>query len=133
MNKQDLAKFGEDLAVKFLSHNDYKILQRNFHSVYGEIDIICQQKDQLIFVEVKTRKSLKFGTALEAVTSAKKEKIIKTAFNYLAKNELDVPIRYDIITIQYIARDKEYQLQHIRNAFFARPYSSIPSSKYGPR
>ncbi len=124
MNKRDLAKFGEDIAANYLSHNDYDILQRNYHSVYGEIDIVCKKETQYVFVEVKTRKSAKFGEALAAVTESKRIKIIKTADNYIAKNELEVGVRFDIITLQYLTKEGQYRLKHIKNAFFSEPYSN---------
>ena len=117
MNAKELAKFGEDIAVKFLGHNGYQIIERNYHSVYGEIDIICKKSNQLIFVEVKARKSNKFGEPLDAITEKKREKIIKTTYHYLAKYNLELPLRFDIITIQYISKDKNYKFQHIKNAF----------------
>ena len=75
MNRKKLAKFGEDIAAQFLENNDYEILKRNYHSVYGEIDIICKKDNQLIFVEVKARQSDKFGGPLDAITENKKDKI----------------------------------------------------------
>lgn len=121
MNRKELAQFGEDLAVKFLEHNDYKIIERNYHSIYGEIDIICKKSNQLIFVEVKARKSLKFGEPLEAITEKKREKIIKTAYHFITKHQIDLSIRFDIITIQYISKEKRYKFEHIRNAFLGTP------------
>lgn len=119
MNKRELAEFGENLAKKYLEHNDYQILEKNYHSIYGEIDLICKKDKIYTFIEVKTRKSPKFGTALESITNSKKEKIIKTAKIYLAKNRLEVPVRYDIITIQYLSESNNYSFKHFKNAFFA--------------
>ena len=127
MNRKELAKFGEDLATRFLKHNDYKIIERNYHSIYGEIDIICKKDNQLIFVEVKARKSLKFGEALEAITEKKRGKIIKTAYHFITKHQLDLSIRFDIITIQYISKEKGYKFEHIKNAFLGTP---IPAPFY---
>lgn len=59
MNKKEFAQFGENLATKFLEHNEYQIIERNYHSLYGEIVIICKKNNQIIFVEVKARKSIK--------------------------------------------------------------------------
>ncbi|MBC8525330.1 MAG: YraN family protein [Candidatus Cloacimonetes bacterium] len=117
MNAKELAQFGEDLATRFLEHNDYQIIERNYHSIYGEIDIVCKKDNQLIFVEVKARKSFKFGGPLEAVTEKKRQKIIKTAYHFLAKHQLELSVRFDIITIQYIPKNNDYKFEHIKNAF----------------
>ena len=77
-----LGKLGEDFAVKFLLQKDYRILARNFRSRFGEIDIVAQKGDALVFVEVKTRWSKKFGGPFEAVTPWKIQKIKRTAEYY---------------------------------------------------
>lgn len=74
-----LGKLGEDFAATFLSTRGYKILQRNFRSYFGEVDIVAIKDNSLIFVEVKTRFSKKFGNPFEAVTPSKVRKISKTA------------------------------------------------------
>jgi putative endonuclease len=117
MERKDLAQFGEDIAVKYLKHNGYQIVERNYHSPYGEIDIICKQGEVLVCVEVKARKSLKFGEPLAAVTQRKQNRIVKTAYHYLATHESESPIRFDIITLQYIPKEDSYKLEHIKNAF----------------
>jgi len=117
MDRKEFGKFGEDLATKFLEHNGYRIIERNYHSIYGEIDIICKKNSQLIFVEVKARKSIKFGEPLEAVTEKKRQKIVKTAYHFLTKHQCESPVRFDIITIKYISKEKGYKLEHIKNAF----------------
>ncbi|MBS3741028.1 MAG: YraN family protein [Candidatus Cloacimonetes bacterium] len=129
VNRYKLAKFGEDIAAKYLKHNGYKILERNYHSVYGEIDIICQKDAQLIFVEVKTRRSNKYGSPLEAITESKKQKIIKASYEYIADRDLELPMRYDVITIKYIPSDDNYAFKHMKNVFFAESYSNNWSSK----
>lgn len=63
-----LGKLGEDLAIKFLQKQGYKFIEKNFHSRYGEIDIVAQEKDTLVFIEVKTRYSKEFGLPEESIT-----------------------------------------------------------------
>ncbi len=120
--KKTLSQFGEDTAAQFLEHNGYEIITRNYHSPYGEIDIICKQNELLVLVEVKARKSHAYGTALDAITEKKREKIIKTAYHYLAKHDLEVPIRFDVITLEFDKQTKEYALEHIQNAFLGEDY-----------
>lgn len=122
MDRKDLAQFGEDIAVRYLQHNGYQIVTRNYHSPYGEIDIICKKGELIVCVEVKARRSLKFGEPLEAVTEKKQKRIIKTAYHYLASQESESPIRFDIITLQYISKEDSYKLEHIKNAFMGEPF-----------
>lgn len=79
---KSLGEKGEDIACELLKKAGYKILQRNFSGKFGEIDIIAISGDTLVFIEVKTRKSLRFGMPEEAVTPAKLGKIKKTAEYY---------------------------------------------------
>jgi len=129
VNRYKLAKFGEDITVQYLTNNNYQILERNFHSIYGEIDIICQKNRQLVFVEVKTRRSNRFGEALAAITNQKKDKIIRAAYEYIAKKDIEISMRFDVVTIKFIKKDNNYAFDHIKNAFFADNYSSKFSSK----
>lgn len=90
---------GEDAAANFLKKSGFKIIERNYKNKIGEIDIIAKNKENLVFVEVKTRSSDKFGTPAEAVTYYKKQKIVNTAKFYLMKNPTDLNIRFDIIEV----------------------------------
>ena len=75
--RKSLGKFGENLAVSFLKKKGYKILERNFViSGFGEIDIICKKKDRVIFVEVRTKSNLLYGTLEESITPKKQQKLI---------------------------------------------------------
>ncbi|GAH25429.1 unnamed protein product [marine sediment metagenome] len=88
MDNINIGKYGEDLACKYLETKGYKIKERNFHTFLGEIDIISKYKGDIIFVEVKTRRSDKFGYPEEAINYNKQRKIIKNALCYLAKYNL---------------------------------------------
>ena len=90
---------GEDAAAEFLKKKKYKIIERNYKNKIGEIDIIARTKTDLVFVEVKTRSSEKFGTPAEAVTYYKKQKIVNTARYYLMKNPTGLNISFDIIEV----------------------------------
>ncbi|MCD6330499.1 MAG: YraN family protein [Candidatus Cloacimonetes bacterium] len=116
------ATFGEDTAVQFLKDRNYTIIERNYHSPYGEIDIICSKDGVLVFVEVKARRSHSFGEALDAVTESKRQKIIKTTYHYIAKQGIELPVRFDIITLDYNKNSKDYSIRHIKNAFFGEDY-----------
>jgi len=115
MNKKTLGKNGEKLAENFLIKKGFKILQKNFCIRGGEIDIIAQEKETIIFIEVKTRKSKIFGEVIEQISKRQKNKIIKTAMNYLNLNNLsNCHWRIDVITIFY--QTKNYQINHFKNA-----------------
>jgi len=99
-NKRSKGNIGENLACQFLKKQGYKIIERNFYSRVGEIDIIAQDDDTLVFVEVKTRWSKRFGTAAESVTPWKLKSIIKTAQYYkLLHPELPESLRIDVVAV----------------------------------
>ncbi|NLT95106.1 MAG: YraN family protein [Clostridia bacterium] len=83
-----LGQKGEDLAVKELVSRGYKILERNFRCKIGEIDIIAQEKDTLVFIEVRSKSGSEYGLPQETVMSKKKKTIRKVAEFYLMKNKL---------------------------------------------
>ena len=88
------------MAVTYLKKKKYKILEQNYSCDVGEIDIICKDKDEIVFVEVKTRQTQKFGLPREAVTDYKQNKIRLVATIYLQKNnQLNEKIRFDVIEI----------------------------------
>ena len=106
---------GEDIAVKYLEKIGCQILIRNFRSYYGEIDIIAKDKNEYVFVEVKTRTSDKFGKPVEAVDNTKQKHIYNTTEYYLYCKKLEnAYIRFDIIEV-YKRQDKFY-VHHIKNA-----------------
>lgn len=89
---------GEALALSYLINNNLKLIIQNFHSRFGEIDLIMQDQDTTVFVEVKKRKST-LDDALESISSAKQKKLIKTAEYYLMKNGYGINCRFDAIAI----------------------------------
>lgn len=100
--KQQLGKIGENLASEYLEKQGYLILERNFACRRGEIDIIAKDEKEFVFVEVKTRKSLKFGYPAEAVTNIKRKHMQKAAQYYLYKNKLNGRyVRFDVIEIYW--------------------------------
>ena len=91
----------------------YKILERNFECKQGEIDIIAQDNEEIVFIEVKTRQNLGYGSPAEAVTSIKQKHIEKSTKYYLYKKHLEHAfVRLDIIEV-YIYR-KRYKINHIK-------------------
>lgn len=116
-DKKKLGETGEHIAAAFLKHKSYMILEQNYFSAYGEIDIIAQKGNNLIFVEVKTRNS-RAEDALNSISSAKQAKIIKTANTFLNENCLheDIFTRFDVIIV-IPDRNRKYKVNHITDAF----------------
>ncbi|OIO52866.1 YraN family protein [Candidatus Peregrinibacteria bacterium CG08_land_8_20_14_0_20_41_10] len=91
---------GEGIAEKLLKQRGWKILEKNWHAHWGEIDLIAQEKEEIVFVEVKTRKGVAFGAPFEAATRWKKRKILKTAQFYLLKKGWESrQYRFDVASI----------------------------------
>ena len=101
MNKRTLGFEKEAVAANYLNEHGYQIVEKNFYSRYGEIDLICKKDGYLVFVEVKYRKDNDFGFPSEAITLKKMQSMRKTAGYYLYKNGFfeDTPCRFDIVSI----------------------------------
>lgn len=107
---------GEDIAAKFLKEKGYKIIERNFRKGYGEIDIIAIHKNILVFIEVKTRTSNKFGTPFEAITYFKLKTLVKTAEFYKVLNpKLPESLRIDAISVILDENNDTSQIEHMEN------------------
>ncbi|MBS3906618.1 MAG: YraN family protein [Syntrophaceae bacterium] len=116
MDKKALGKKGEEIALRFLKKNGYRILEKNYVCKMGEMDIIAKEKDALVFIEVKTRTSTEFGPPQLAVNSRKQRQLSKVALNYLNEKRLkDVKARFDVIAI--LLRQKGEEIELIRDAF----------------
>lgn len=114
--KQEIGKLGEKLATKYLEQLGYKIIEKNFLCKQGEIDIIAKEKNELVFIEVKTRTNLQYGLPAEAVDNTKQKHIEKATNYYLYKNRLDNEyVRIDVIEV-YITKER-YRINHIKQAF----------------
>jgi putative endonuclease len=110
---------GEDLAVDYLKKKGLTIRIRNYRKKTGEIDIIAQDGQCLVFIEVKTRKSLRFGQPYESVTLTKQAQISRVALDYITRNKLhDQPIRFDVISI-LLQSGGDTDINHLPNCFEA--------------
>jgi len=100
--KQALGRNGEDIAAEYLKKQKYRLLDRNFRCPAGELDLIFEKKEWLVFVEVKARTSADFGVPEEAVTGRKKKRILRAAEWYVAENRLeDRSQRFDVISVVF--------------------------------
>ncbi len=112
-----LGAWGEDQAVEYLRQQGMKIIERNFRTPVGEIDIIARHKSVLLFVEVKTRRSNAFGTPQEAVGQRKQRQIIRTAQWYLQNHKnIKLQPRFDVVAI-LCQSDGTALITHLPDAF----------------
>ena len=110
-----LGKDGEALAVSFCKKKGYRVLEKNYRTAFGEIDIIARDGDVIVFIEVKTRTDDTFGYPFEAVDARKREKIRKVALCFMKKFKQEVPARFDVFSISIAGGEK--QIEHIKDAF----------------
>jgi len=111
----DLGRKGEALAEEYLLRNGYQILEKNWRYLKAEIDIIAKKKDVLAIVEVKTRSSIEIVTPENAVNKKKIKLLVSAANEYVIQYDLDIEVRFDIISIHKKA--EKYNLNHIKDAF----------------
>jgi putative endonuclease len=114
MNSRQIGNHGEDMAAAYLRLHLYSILERNYRTSSGEIDIIAKKGNMYVFVEVKYRNNTSKGMPREAVTMYKQEKIRRTAQHYLASNNINensTDIRFDVIEI--LGR----KIEHLKGCF----------------
>ena len=110
-----IGKFGEDIAKEYLIKNKFNILETNYHSKYGEIDIICENFEYIVFVEVKTKLESTYSVARERVDYFKKNKFLKTIGTYILENKIIKNPRIDVIEV--ILKNDGFLINHIENAF----------------
>ncbi|MDR1876943.1 MAG: YraN family protein [Flavobacteriaceae bacterium] len=113
----DFGKEAEKKAAEFLKLSGYEIVERNWRFGKSEIDIIVRKGEELVIVEVKARSYDDVISPEEAVTPSKKKLLIAAADHYVIENELDVDVRFDIVSI--IKKRDKWELTHIENAFDA--------------
>jgi putative endonuclease len=112
-----LGKKGEELAAEFLSEKGYEILETNWSQIGSEIDIIARMEKTLVVVEVKTRKGNYFGEPEAFVNKTKQKNLIKGAGAYVQKYNLDLEVRFDIVSVIH-PPSGEFKIQHIEDAFY---------------
>jgi putative endonuclease len=100
LSKQGKGKTGEQLACDYLQSRGLKLLSRNYTSRFGEIDLVMQDGDAVVFVEVRYRKNRSFGGAAVSVTPQKQQRIIKTALYYLQQLSVNQSARFDVVAIE---------------------------------
>ncbi len=115
--RKKLGNRGEKIAAKFLRKQGYRIIEKNYHSRLGEIDIVAKEDESIVFVEVKTRRSTDFGLPEEALSYDKRRRLSKLALGYLAHRRIkDTNCRFDMVSILMDTK-KVKHIKLIKNAF----------------
>ena len=112
-----LGKWGEGVASRFLQEKGYVLLAANYPCRWGEVDIVAQEGEELVFVEVRTRRGVEFGTPEESVTAAKARKLIATAQEFLQEHDqVNAGWRIDLIAIRLDGDRRVQDITHLRHA-----------------
>ena len=115
-DNKTLGARGEEIALDYLKKRRYRVIETNYRCKCGEIDIIASEGSDLVFVEVKTRRTSSYGPPQLSVTPFKQRQISKAALTWLTKHRLmDSNARFDVIGV--LLRDNEHLVEHIKNAF----------------
>ena len=115
--QQQIGRKGENIALDFLIDKGYQVLEQNFHTRYGEIDLVMSQGEMIVFVEVKTRTSTAFGAPEASITSTKLEHLINAGLLWLqAHPEAPDDWRIDVISIFLSRQNDSSEIQHFINA-----------------
>ena len=118
--KHETGKIGEEIAVIYLRQNGYQIIERNFECRQGEIDIIAKDKNEIVFIEVKTRSSVLYGLPKDSVDRKKKKHIYRTVEYYVYLNRLENDrIRIDVIEVY--KKQEKFKVYHIKQAITEKP------------
>lgn len=124
-NNKKVGAIGEKIAKEYLQKEGYKILETNFYCRFGEIDIVAKNGDEIVFVEVKTRKQIRYGNGAESVNYYKKNHIYKVAEFYTYIYQLyENPISFDVIEV-YLFDDQETRVAHMKSAIIENPYKTF--------
>ncbi|NNE96966.1 MAG: YraN family protein [Acidimicrobiales bacterium] len=111
--RQRLGAYGEGVAARFYLAHGYELLDRNWRVREGELDLICRRGGDLVFVEVKTRSSNRFGTGAEAVTPVKQQRIRRLALLWLRSSDASYrSVRFDVVVV-----DARGNVRPFKNAF----------------
>jgi putative endonuclease len=107
---------GEDAAARFLESRGFKVLERNWRFRQWELDLVCRDKDTVVFVEVKTRRAGSMSTPADALDRRKRERLVKAASQYLTRHDLwDAPCQFDLAGV--VDTGTSMDVEHFENAF----------------
>lgn len=115
MTTYDIGVFGEEQASKYLKKSKYKIVTRNFKTIFGEVDIIARNKKEIVFVEVKTRSSKSFATPAEFVDNEKISRITRVAEFFIKHYKCQLSPRIDVIEVYISITGDKYTVERINH------------------
>lgn len=114
-NRKETGKVGEELARTYLEEHGYKIVEQNWHTRYGEIDLIAENKDFVAFVEVRTRVGEQFGMPEETLNYTKMQRILRNAHGYMGRKRTTKPYRIDAICVVLDRDHRPKRINHYEN------------------
>ena len=118
-DRQSLGKQGEELACRELRRRGYAVLARRYRTRFGEIDIVCEDHRTIVFVEVKARRTKRYGEAIEALSFSKRRRIGAMALDYLAwTGRVNDPCRFDVVAIDGLGTGAQ-TIRVVTDAFMA--------------
>jgi len=113
-----IGRLGETYAADFLVRQGYEILEKNYRKQYGEVDIIARDRDTLVFIEVKTRRSILYGLPHDAVDQRKQRQLSRIAQEYLVSRRMqDAAARFDVLGVTLDQQNRPIQVELIKDAF----------------
>ncbi|MCU0423458.1 MAG: YraN family protein [Bacteroidia bacterium] len=115
-HNSQFGKIGEEIATVYLKEKGYQIIQRNYKFSRVEVDIIARVENEIIFIEVKTRTSDQMAYPEQAVGKSKQKNIRLAAENFLEENQIELPVRFDIIAV--VKNEHKFEIEHIEDAFY---------------
>ena len=115
-SSHQLGRKGETAAARFLAKKNYTILERNYRYRKAEVDLIVCQNNLLVAVEIKTRSSAYFGAPSGFLKPKQQQRIVQAIDNYIQQNNLEVEVRFDVISI--LKKGPQLEIEHIENAFY---------------
>ena len=124
-NVKEIGNIGEASARDYMIKRGFKEVEHNYHSRYGEVDIILENEKYIVFVEVKTRSSKKLFSGVEAVDRNKRVRVIKTALMFLAENSTIKQPRFDVIEVENSCNGGARVIAHYENAFDGEEYNAF--------
>lgn len=123
-NRMLLGQQGEALARAHLETAGYIVRDTNYRCPWGEVDIVVEKDDEIVFVEVRTRRSKRFGSPEESVTALKRKHLVSTAYHYIEAHDLSLPWRIDLIAIDVDAKGVMERLEQLENIVEEDGYSA---------
>lgn len=122
MDRKQSGPLGERACAQSLRKKGYRILDANYRTRFGEIDMIAQWGTYIVFVEVKTRGPHAIAAPVEAVTPAKQQRVVRTASLYLSSHPCTLQPRFDVMEVELDAQGTVREIRHLENAFDAQDY-----------